>query len=285
MMFHFYADDSQIYFSFDSNTPGLVTASRLEACVKDVSDWMSANKLKLNSDKTELLIIASQFGPKPHLSSLNVCGDQISPSLSARNVGVVFDSHMKFERQVSSICKVSFFHIRNISPIRKYLSEENTKILFHAFVTCRLDNGNALLYGLPKYLIAKLQSVLNCAARLTLCKQKYDHATPLLIHLHWLPVSQRIIFKILLLKFKALNGLAPIYITELLDRYVPQRPLRSSSRGLLKVPRSNTKYGDRSFSVCAPTHWNSLPDHLRLATDLYSFKRDLKTYLFRESFY
>ena len=81
MMFHFYADDSQIYFSFDSNTPELVTASRLEACVKDVSDWMSADKLKLNSDKTELLIIASQFGPKPQLSSLNVCGDQISPSL------------------------------------------------------------------------------------------------------------------------------------------------------------------------------------------------------------
>ena len=108
-MFHFYADDSQIYFSFASNAPELVTASRLEACVKDVSDWMSSNKLKLNSDKTELLIIASQFCPKPQLSSLNVCGDQISPSVSVRNIGVVFDSHMKFERQVSSICKVSFF--------------------------------------------------------------------------------------------------------------------------------------------------------------------------------
>ena len=107
MMFPFYADDSQIYFSFDSNTPELVTASRLEACVKDVSDWMSVNKLKLNSDKTELLSIASQFCPKPQLSSLSVCGDQISPSVLVRNVGVVFDSHMKFERQVSSICKVS----------------------------------------------------------------------------------------------------------------------------------------------------------------------------------
>ena len=211
MMFHFYADDTQIYFSFDSNAPELVTASRLEACVKDVSDWMSSNKLKLNSDKTELLMIASQFSPKPQLSSLNVCG----------NIGVVFYSHMKFESQVSSKCKASFFHIRNISRIRKYLNMENTKTLAHAFLTCRLDNGNALLYGLPKYLIAKLQAVLNCAARLILCKQKYDHATPLLIQLHWLPVSQRIVFKILLLTFKALNELAPMYITELLDRYVP----------------------------------------------------------------
>ena len=75
MIFNFYADDSQIYFSFDSNTPELVTASRLEACVKDVSDWMSSNKLKLNCDRTEPLLISSKFYPKPQLSSLNVCGD------------------------------------------------------------------------------------------------------------------------------------------------------------------------------------------------------------------
>ena len=95
------------------------------------------------------------------------------------------------------------------------------------------------------------------------------------LQLHWLPVSQRIIFKILLLTFKALNGLAPMDITELLVRFEPPRPLRSSSRGLLKVSRSNAKYGDRSFSrsfsVCAPTRWNSLTDHLGLATDLYMF--------------
>ena len=145
---------------------------------------MSANKLKLNSDKTELLLIASQFCPKPQLSLLNVCGDQISPSVSVRNVGVVFDCHMKFEGQVSGICKASFFHICNISRIWKYLSVEKTKILLHALVTCRLDNGNTLLYGPLRYVIAKLKAVLNCAARLILCKQKYDHATPLLIQLH-----------------------------------------------------------------------------------------------------
>ena len=116
-------------------------------------------------------------------------------TVSIRNVTVVFDSQMKFEGQVSSICKASFFHNRNTSRIRKYLSVENTRTLVHSFVTCRLDNGNALLYGLPKYLIAKLQVVLNCATRLILCKQKYGHATPLLIQRHWLPVSQRIILR------------------------------------------------------------------------------------------
>ena len=195
----------------------------------------SSIKLKLHSDKTKLLLMASQLCPKPQLSLLNVCGDHISPSVSVRNVAVVVDSYMKFERKVSSICKVSRLYNRNISRIRKYLSVGRAKILVHAFVTCRLDNGNALLYGFPKYLIAKLQAVLYCAARLILCKQKYDydHATPLLIQLYWLPVSQHIIFKILLLAFKALYGIAPMYISELLDRYVPPRPLRSSFRGLL----------------------------------------------------
>ena len=87
---------------------------------------------------------------------------------------------------------------------------------------------------LPKYLIAKLQAVMNCDARLILHKQKYDHVTPLLIKLHWLPVSQR-------MTFKALNELEQMYITDLLDRYVPPRSLRSCSRDLLNVPRSNSK--------------------------------------------
>ena len=125
---------------------------------------------------------------------------------------------------------------------------------------------------------------MNCAAGLILRKQKYDHVTPLLIELHWLPLVN-VLFKIILLTFKALNGLSPSYITDILDRYVPTRPLRSSSRSLLKVPRSNSKYGDRSFSVCAPTLWNGLPDNLRLALDLDTFKRDVKTYLFRKCFY
>ena len=154
--------------------------------------------------------------------------------------------------------------------IRKYLIVGNTKILVHAFVTCRLDNGNALLYGLPN-LLQNFKLFWTVLPVWFYANRNISHATPLSIQLHWLPVSH-IIFKILLLRFKELNGLAPMYITELLDRYVPSRPLRSSSRGLLKVPRSHAKYGDRSFSksfpVCAPTLWNSLPDHLGLATDL-----------------
>ena len=103
----------------------------------------------------------------------------------------------------------SIYHIRNISRIRPCLSIDSTKTLEHALVTSRLDRCNSLLYGLPDYLIQRLQYVMNAAAKVITCKRKFDHVTPLLIELHWLPVRQRIVFKILLYTLKALHGATP----------------------------------------------------------------------------
>ena len=108
------------------------------------------------------------------------------------------------------------------------------------------------------------------------------HVTPLLKKLHCLPVEQRIIFKMLLLTFKALNNLCPSYIRDLLETYKPTRSLRSSSRNLLAIPRSKLKsYGDRAFSVCAPKLWNDVPEIIKCSENLNTFKRNLKTYLFK----
>ena len=108
----------------------------------------------------------------------------MQPSHSARNIGVIFDNKLHMERQISAICKSAFFLIRNISWIRKFLSVSSTKALVHAFVTCRLDNCDSLLYGLPKHLVHRPQLAQNCAARLILCGRKHDYFTPLLRELH-----------------------------------------------------------------------------------------------------
>ena len=92
---------------------------------------------------------------------------------------------------------------------------------------------NSLLYVVPKYLLLRLQRVLNCAARIVFKSNKYNHITPLLKELHWLPIEQRIKFKILLITFKALNKQAQNYITDLLRPYKPSRSLRSSAKNLL----------------------------------------------------
>ena len=165
------------------------------------------------------------------------------------------------------------------------MSVGTTKVLVHAFVTCRLDNCYSFLYGLPKYLIHRFQLVQNCAARLVLCGCKYEHITPSLKELHCLPVEQRIVFKILLLTFKAVHNLRPNYIRDLLQTYKPVRSLRSSAMNMLVIPRSRLKfYGDRAFSVCAPTLWNKLPEHIKCSPNLHTFKSSLKTHLFKHFF-
>ena len=164
---------------------------------------MTANKLKLNKDKTELIAISSQHRPRPQLDTLTFGSESVFSTNAARNIGVTMDDKINFEKQVASISKSYFCHIRNIARIRRFLSEESTKALVHAFVTCRLDNCNSLLFGLPKNQIEKLQSVQNCAAQLLVNARRHDHITPVLRDLHWLPVEQRIIFKCFLFYFQS----------------------------------------------------------------------------------
>ena len=131
----------------------------------------------------------------------------------------------------------------------------------------------------------RLQAVQNACARLVMLSKKHDHITPLLINLHWLPVSARIKFKILLLTFKALHGLAPIYVQDMLKNYRPSRCLRSSSQLLLSSKSYNLKsYGYCSFSVAGPFLWNSLPSSIRDISSLDNFKTALKTFLFKQTY-
>ncbi|XDV14238.1 hypothetical protein PO909_002414, partial [Leuciscus waleckii] len=130
----------------------------------------------------------------------------IKSSSSVRNLGVLFDTNLSFESHVSSICKTASFHLKNISKLRHMLSMTNAEQLVHAFMTSRLDYCNALLGGCPARLINKLQLVQNAAARVLTRTRKYDHISPVLSTLHWLPIKHRIHFKI---TYKALNGLAP----------------------------------------------------------------------------
>ena len=136
-----------------------------------------------------------------------------------------------------------------------------------------------LLYGLPDCEIAKLQRILNAAARLLMSCKKFDHITPVLINVHWLPVRYRINFKILLLTFKALYGMAPSYIIDLIHTKTNTRYLLRSNEGvLLKHPSGKMKksFGDRSLSVAAPTLWKALPVSLRSIKCISSLSLILK---------
>ena len=278
--YHFYADDKQLYVAFKTDFLDKMVECKttIEQCVRDIDNWMVINKLKLNQDKTEVVLISSRYRPRPPLDSLQIGNVTVVPSSSARNLGVIFDKCFNFEDHINSICKSSHYHIRNIAKIRKYLDEGSAKIVVHAFVTATLDSCNSLLYGLPQHLISR-------AARVVTRTRKFDHITPVLKQLHWLPVRYRIVFKILLLVYKALNGTAPSYISELLKYHTSERKLRSSSQHLLATPKARLKtYGERAFAVAAPRLWNSIPLELRSSSSTDIFKRHLKTYLFKQAF-
>ena len=185
---------------------------------------------------------------------------------------------------------MAFYHLRNIAIllIRNSLSQEDAETLVHAFISSKLGFCSALLYGLPKSVIDRLQYVQNCAARLVTRTRSSEHITPVLRRLHWLPVRQRITYKILLLTYKGLNGMAPRYITDLLQPYTPTRQLRFSSKNWLETPKSNLEtrkfYGDRSFQVAAPRLWNSLTYDITSIHKLDIFKNKIKTLPFIDAF-
>ena len=132
------------------------------------------------------------------------------------------------------------------------INQKEAEKLFHAFVSSRLDYCNALLTGLPKITIGKLQLIQNSAAQLLNGTKRREHITPVLAALHWLPVTYRIDFKVLLLIYKALNEQGPEYIANSLVTYAPSRALRSSTAGLLDAPSNSPKIGSAAFVNSAP---------------------------------
>ncbi len=277
--FHCYADDTQLYIS---SRPGEThQIEKLMECIVDIKNWMTSNFLLLNSEKTEVLIIRPKTptcNNLEHCLTLDVCS--VDSSSSVRNLGVLFDSNLSFESHVSSICKTVFFHLKNISKLQPILSTSNAEMLIHAFMTSRLDYCNALLGGCSARLINKLQLVQNAAARVLTRTRKYDHISPVLSTLHWLPIKHHIDFKILFITYKVLNGLAPQYLSELLSHYSPPRSLRSQNSGCLIILRiSKSTAGGKSFSYLAPKLWNNLPNTVREADTLCQFKSRLKTFI------
>ena len=216
---------------------------------------------------------------------VRVGGETIQPSSSVCNLGVILDPSADMEDYIKKICKTCHFHLTNISKIRTYLDRESNEAIIHAFVTTNLDYCNAILYGLPKVLLNRLQLVQNRAACIVTFTKKYEHITPSVMDLHWFPVEYRIIYKILLLVYKAINGVSPSYISSLLSFCSSSYSLHSCSNKLLQVPRSKLKsYGDRRFSTAGPKLWNSIPASLRNADSLNSLKKHFKTYLFHQAF-
>ena len=262
--FHFYADDTQLYLSFNPSEAQDAVA-KLNHCLSDIRDWMASNFLKLNDDKTELVLIGNPKRlTKIHDFELTIGSNKVKPSPCARNLGVYFDSSLSFKPFVQKTAAAATYHIRSLVAIRDHLPRDLVRRLCASLVISRIDYCNAVLTGLPKCSLRPLQLALNMAARLIYKAKRSCHVSPLLKELRWLPIEKRIEEKILTITFKAHNAFAPSYLAELLRDFTPARALRSSDFPTLAVPLFKLKtVGDRSFCSAGPRAWNSLPPSLR----------------------
>ena len=286
---HLYADDTQLYGSCPPSRSAEL-AARVLRVIDSVSAWMASNRLRLNQDKTQFI----WFGSKHFLGKRDIAElVNVSPSLvmttSVRNLGVMLDMELTMVDHVANSCRACFFQLRRLRAIRHSLTPASMLTLVHAFIVCRIDYCNGALYGASSYLLDRLQSVMNAAARLILRIPKYGHISAAIRdRLHWLPVPQRIEFKLALTVRNCLTGAGPVYLSELcipVSSDPGRRNLRSASHGDLLAPGfRKERSGRRGFSVCGPRIWNALPLNIRNVRDnLASFKKALKTELMRRS--
>ena len=185
----------------------------------------------------------------------------------------------RFTALYTHTTRLCYGKMREISSIRRYITTNVAQTLIQSMVISHLHYGNSLLYGISQHLLTKLQLVQNAAARIILGYRKYDHISEGLMKLHWLPVRDRIKFKIAIITLKVLSTNQHRYLRDLLVVKSNTRTLRSSNDIVLKVPKTKLKTaGDRSFNLAAPKIWNGLPKNGRNAASLPLFKKQLKTY-------
>ena len=254
MHIHCYADDIQLHrhcavADIDTTTRNIL------ACIKAIDQWMSSNRLKLNASKTQF----AWFGSRQQLSKFKPqllrtqTGDDILPCDKLCSLGLNLDSQLTMEAHVNNVVRSYSFQLRQSRSIRQCLTTEAATALVYAYVISRVDYCKSVLFSASDRVHRKLQSVLNSAARLITGRRLHDHITPIMRdELHWLPVSQRIAYKLAVITHNCLRGLGPQYLLDMLHQIVgiPHRQhLRSAQHGDFAVARLRTScLGARSFS-------------------------------------
>lgn len=285
---HLYADDTQVYISVNQENVSSAL-DQLKDCLWKINNWMSVNKLKLNPDKTEFLLLGTPIkrGNLSHFFPTELLGSWLSPSGKVRNLGVIFDNRLSLTQHVSAVCSSCYYHIRDLSRIRRHLSISVASQIANALVTSRLDYCNSLLSSLTAKDLKRLQSVQNTIARIVTRTPRRSSISPVLKSLHWLPVKFRIKFKMGVLIYKALANGKPDYLASLLTLYSSSYNTRRSNPELRFLKHynigskvSSNRHLSHSFQDAAPRLWNSFPLSVRTASSLTTFRCRLKTHLF-----
>ena len=204
-------DDCQVRVT-TSVSDAALAVDRLAVCVADVGALTSSSRLHLNSSKMQVMWL----GHKNQIDKINIRSVPVLSSIlivdSTRDLGVVIDSRLMMSDQFTALFRAGNYQLRQLHSVAQSLPEESAKTLVQAFISCRLDYCNALLYGISDSLFKRLQSIRNAAACFLTGASRRDHISPVLRSLHWLPVKQRVDYELVTLVCKSLRGQAPSYL-------------------------------------------------------------------------
>ena len=275
-----FADDHQLLKPFNLVFQVQVLGEDLEKCFHIIELWMKEYFLKLNTSKTKIMIIAPpSIRNEILIKGCFVKGKCIRFVNVAKNLGVLFDGELSFTAQINKVVASCFSTIHQLARIKRFLSSDQLNTLICSLIFSKLDYCNALYYKLNTESIDKLQRVQNSAARLVLKVNRFDNISTneMFQKLHWLRVKERIVFKILSIVHKCVNGEAPPEFSEMFLFVQSERTKK------LVVKPCNGSMGERAISVCGPKLWNALHLKLREERCIDRFKKSLKTFLFENS--
>lgn len=284
-----YADDHFIRDSFSPSVKNdeFQCVARMEATLDRIKDWMNSNRLKMNPAKTEIVMFGTkQMMSKTKTRTIRVIEQEVDVNSHLKYLGVTLDSSLSLQIHIQSLCKNVAASIRRLSQIRPFIDIDTAKLLACSLILSQLDYANSILCGLPCSSIKRLQRVQNWAAKVVLQRCKYDSSKDALKILHWLPIKDRIDYKILTLVHKCIHKAAPPYLCNLVKIKTFTRSTRLSKSSLtLVIPLAKkSTLAARSFSIYGPNLWNKLPSGIQQIDDFNAFKRLLKTHIFKLCF-
>ena len=279
---HMYADDSQMYISFAPDDFDLAV-EKVQRCVEHIQQWMAHNLLKLNADKTEVVILKNKWDKTTAPDKIRVVQESDTDvSRCAKNLGVMFDNELTMSNHVTKVVQACNLHLVNLWRVGNKLTKQQKTLLVNTLIHSRLDYCNGLLVGLKEADVKRLQKIQNSATRFIYGQRTRRGVTELRKKSHFLPIRQRIEFKVCLMVYNGLNDRAPDYIKDLLQKRQPKTKRLRVDEDETRLEEFHCRYKatEKAFRYAAPKIWNKLPKDIRTLDSVDKFKKSLKTHLF-----
>ena len=277
-----YVDDTKLYMSFRPQDSGNSIAAMNEDLVS-IRNWCFDNGLLLNHDKTKLIIYGSrQMIAKLPEFRLSLLGKELEPSEFVKDLGVILDKNLTFNEHIIKTVSSCVSALGQISRVKHAFRKDTLITIINSLVFSKLYYCSSVWANTTDTNIKKLQGIQNFAARIVCNIRKYDHVTPALKSLKWIPVKSNLYLRDSVMAYKCMTGLAPNYLcNQFISRgSISGRVTRNSQQ--LNIPLCKTATGQKSFYYRIVSLWNAICPKIKLSPSVSSFKRNLKSYLLKQ---